>query len=229
MKTDFSKYPGRKDIPGVYHKIINEIPKHDVYCELFAGSAGLFSKITTPPGVIILNDLFDQVCSFLTTRYPGAIVTNDCMIRRLKEIESNYTQEVFIFLDPPYLHDTRPCSVNLYEKEIDYQYHVVMLDTILKSKLKIAIIHPICSLYDSKLALWRSVDISIRYNKKTSYERLYMNYDKPVLLQDCNFVGASNIRRQQLRRIAKRWIVRIENMQDDEKQYILNKLKNEFL
>ena len=33
-----NNYPGNKNIKGVYHKIINNIPKCDLYAEPFAGS-----------------------------------------------------------------------------------------------------------------------------------------------------------------------------------------------
>src|SRR5690554_3358981 len=103
-------YKGHKRIQGVYHKIINHIPKHSQYVELFAGSASIYSLLSVPAGTVILNDINPEVQSELILRYPGATITNNCAIRILQTNQSVLAKETFIFLDPPYIHSTRPNS-----------------------------------------------------------------------------------------------------------------------
>ena len=79
-----SNYKGHKNIEGVYHKIINHIPKHNIYYELFAGSAAVYSKMSVPSGKVYLIELDNEVCKLLSDAFPGATVINGNSIELLK-------------------------------------------------------------------------------------------------------------------------------------------------
>lgn len=218
-------YKGHKGIPGVYQKNINHIPKHSKYIELFAGSAAIYSLMTVPASTVILNDINSEVCSNLAVRYPGATVTNENAIRILQENKTVLGKETFIFLDPPYLHSTRPTATELYKFEMNDLDHVQLLLSALQMKCNIMIIHPKCELYDSYLKDWHKVEVKIRYNRKTSIEYLYMNYTLGEL-QDYTYLGSDCWDRQRIKRKGERWVNKLLAMPELERQYIINRIKN---
>ena len=217
-------YKGHKGIPGVYQKIINHIPKHSKYIELFAGSAAIYSLMTVPVRTVILNDINPEVYSNLTVRYPGTIVTNENAIRILQSNLNILAKETFIFLDPPYLHSTRPNGTNLYDFEMTDSDHVQLLTAALQMNCFIMIIHPKCELYDTYLKDWYKIEVKIRYNNKTSIECLYMNY-KLDELQDYTYLGSDCWDRQRIKRKGERWVNKLLAMPELERQYIINKIK----
>lgn len=224
MKS-LENYTGNKKIPGVYQKIINHIPKHAVYMELFAGSAAIYSLLTVVAGTVILNDINPEVQQLLTKKFPGVTVTNDCTVRILQTNEAVHSKDTFIFLDPPYLHSTRPNRTELYEFEMTDDEHIQLLATVLQLNCNVMIIHPKCELYDTYLKDWNKVEVKIRYNQKLSIEYLYMNY-KPTELQDYQFLGSDCWDRQRIKRKGERWVKKLLALPELEKQYIINKIKS---
>lgn len=222
-----SNYKGHKNIDGVFQKIINHIPKHKVYYELFAGSASVHAKMTVWPGKVHLIELDNEVCKLLSLTFPEATVINGNSIKLLKSKYIEPCQDTFIFVDPPYHHSTRPLQTNLYKYELSHSDHVQLLSHLLEMKNKIMVVHPRCELYDSMLSDWIKVDLKIRYNRKTSHECLYMNYELDVL-HDTSFVGSDCWERQRIKRKCDRLIQKIEKLPNNEKQYILERIKSKF-
>ena len=218
-------YKGHKKIQGVYQKIINHIPKHTQYLELFAGSASIYSLLSVPAGTVILNDKNPNTCRKLQSLFSGVTITNDCAVRILQLKKTVWTKETFIFLDPPYLHSTRPNSTELYEFEMTEREHIQLLHSVLQMNCNIMIIHPKCELYDTYLKDWYKVEVKIRYNRKTSIECLYMNY-LPDELQDYSYLGSDCWDRQRIKRKGERWVNKLMNLPELEKQYIINKIKS---
>lgn len=217
-------YRGHKRIDGVYQKIINHIPKHTYYMELFAGSAAIYSLLTVPAVPVILNDINPEVQSKLALRYPQAKVTNECAISILQSNQTVLAKDAFIFLDPPYKHSTRPNSVDIYNFEMSDSDHVQLLTAALQMTCNVMIIHPKCELYDTYLKDWYKVEVKIRYNRKTSIECLYMNY-KIQELQDDSYLGTDCWDRQRIKRKAERWVNRLNSLPELERNYILNRIK----
>lgn len=221
-------YTGNKAIDGVYHKIINEIPEFSRFLELFAGSAAIAKLLCSPSDVVFINDV-DVKASNNLDYY---IVSNE-----LKKWHSyNFDvfaflekcplyEEDFIFFDPPYLHSTRT-DKKLYTHEFSDDDHVKLLSTVLDKDCKIMIIHPKCDLYDNTLKDWRKVEIKIRYNRKTSIECLYMNYPPPTKLHNPQYTGKDSWDRQRIKRKADRWVNRLQQLPELEREFILDKIKS---
>ena len=218
------KYTGHKAIKGVYQKIINEIPKHQRYVELCAGSAKICSLLTVLAKDVILNDLDSAVQLFLKEKYRSATVTNECGISMLKKKTAVWYRETFIFIDPPYLHSTRT-NKNLYNFEMTDVDHKQLLSAVLKMKCNIMIIHPKCELYDTMLHSWRKIEVKIRYNRKTSIECLYMNYEEVSELQSDSFLGKDCWDRQRIKRKGDRLLAKLMGLPVLERNYVLNRLK----
>lgn len=228
---DLQKYKGNKAIDGVYHKIINNIPKHSVYMELFAGGAAI-ARILYQVGAMapecVLNDLDTDVTKALAAEFQLATVKNENAIEIIAAIlsDQNFCHDKFAFLDPPYKLETRPNSPILYDNEMDDEDHVKLLYTILEAKFPIMVIHPKCELYDTMLNDWRQIEIKIRYHNKTSIEILYMNYPEDLPLQCYNFLGKNWMDRQRIRRKGERLLKKITGLPKDEQNYLLNALQS---
>jgi len=218
------KYTGNKGAGGLYQKIINQIPAHTRYRELFAGSGAVYANMTVPAEDIILNDLDSAVQQLLQKCFPEITVTNDCTISFLKSNVALLAKETFIFLDPPYLHSTRS-NPKLYKFEMTDNQHIEFLECCIAMKCNILIIHPKCELYDTMLSGWRKVDVTVRYHQKTQIERMYMNYDEVDQLQSYSFLGDNCWERQRIKRKGDRLLKKLQALPVLEKKYILERLK----
>lgn len=198
-------YPGQKNIPGVIHKIVNEIPKHSYYYELFAGSAAIAKALPSAGTVKHLNDLNKTVLDQITIP-PGHTVIKTS-VRALDIIHNltTATTDTFLFLDPPYLHHTR-YNNSLYKFEMSETDHIQLLSAVKLLHCNCMIIHPDCKLYNDALQSWSTVQLKIRYHKKTSIEKLYMNYSVPTALQTYKFIGTDCWDRQRIKRKAQRFL-----------------------
>ena len=94
----------------------------------------------------------------------------------LELIKRYDTADVFMYLDPPYLHGTR--KDNLYKHEMNGSDHEALLKTIIKHEGKVLISGYENELYNEYLAGWKKVSKSAQAEsglKRT--ETLWMNYD----------------------------------------------------
>ena len=104
-------YPGNKNVPGLIHKIINNIPLCTAFYEPFAGSAAVSVFLSVLPGIktiFFINDLDPAVTAGFN--YPsGCIVSNQNAFDILDQfIYGKPVINTFVFIDPPYHHCTRP-------------------------------------------------------------------------------------------------------------------------
>jgi site-specific DNA-adenine methylase len=230
MYPTVKKYPGQKNIPGVIQKIINQIPGHKVIIELFAGTAAVSKFLSVGSSAkIVLVDIDKSVTEKFAL--PGSKVINksslDLLQSNIRFIELN-DPETFIFVDPPYLHETRS-NLSLYKHEFTNDQHLELLEKIVQLRSQVMIIHPDCDMYNQYLADWRKVQIKIRYHNKTSVENLYMNYPQPDILQSYQFLGEDCWDRQRIKRKGDRLIKKLQTLPSKEKNYLLNRIQVELL
>lgn len=224
--TTLDNYTGHKNVDGLYQKIINQVPKHSIYAELFAGSAAVYSKFTVPAATTILNDINPEVYKLLYLKYFNSKVKlwNRDAVQFLYKMQPIWKDDVFVFLDPPYHHDTRPLATELYQHEMTHFDHLQLLHTVQLMKCNVMLIHPKCDLYDEYLHDWRKVEVKVRYHKKTQIECLYMNYPVPSELQDYTYLGNDCWDRQRITRKVKTYQEKFEKMPVLERNYIIKKL-----
>lgn len=223
------KYTGNKDISGVREKIIGLIPKGYLFIEGFGGSAGIAKKVYASGGevkVIEKNPLQYQV---LLNDFISSIVVNDCVVNYLLQYSCIMPRKKVIFLDPPYIHSTRT-DVNLYGNfEMNFQEHIALLDYVNSSNNYFIIIHPVSNLYDKKLFCWRWIDVSIRYNRKTSRERIYTNLPGGIELLDYISSIENFTKRQAYKRELSLLINRFQKMAIEKRLHINSVLKSKNL
>lgn len=89
--------------------------------------------------------------------------------------------DVLLYLDPPYLHETRT-STDVYSHEMTVAQHVSLLDSCLDSKSKVMLSGYASDLYDEKLRTWRRLEFDLpnnassSRNKQRKQEVLWLNY-----------------------------------------------------
>lgn len=86
-------------------------------------------------------------------------------------------ENVFMYLDPPYLRETRNSCCAQYKHEMTYDDHVELLNNICKSKAKIMISGYASELYDNLLSNWERVELKSNDNTgRRTTEVVWMNY-----------------------------------------------------
>lgn len=219
------KYTGQKNIPGLIQKIVNQIPVFSTMIELFAGSAAVSRFLSVSPGKLILNDLDIEVLK--KYRIPGSLFLNKNALDLLQsDLIRLASINTFVFIDPPYLHQTR-YSQDLYNFELKDDQHEQMLTTILELNCNVMIIHPECDLYNNYLKHWRKIAVKVRYNSKTSVENIYMNYPEPDIIQTFEHLGSDCWDRQRIKRKGDRLIKKLKSLEARERNYLLSRIQTE--
>lgn len=189
------QYPGGKNQSGTFQKLINIIPPHSIYLELFAGSAAIYNNIDTC-SLSILMDIDPIVCANLSKIVrPGAIIINHDAISFLKCSVDLITflhdigHCVFMYLDPPYPFSVRKSVDPIYKYEMSDPQHVELLKLISHVKFNFAISSYQNELYDSHLSGCNIIDFNNATRQGIARERVYFNYELPDKLHDYSFIG----------------------------------------
>lgn len=229
---NLKNYPGNKNFAIAYQNIINLIPPHKTYYEIFAGSAGVYRHKRLAQ-LSILNDLNPEVCSLLSIEYSSRSsidITNSTSVELLSSIGSGSVDN-FIYMDPPYLHSTRPNSTQLYGKfEMSESDHIQLLSSIAAAIVKsnCMISHYPCELYDTYLKNWNTKDFKVCYHGRVKVERLYYNYKSPIVIHDYTHLGKNFTDRQRIKRKVKRFITKLDALPKLERNKIIQEINQKF-
>lgn len=228
MERIFNSYPGGKAGSGVYQSIINHIPPHNIFVELFTGSGGLSSKIAMPE-YVVLNDLNKEVFDLLKQSNVGISQRWVCnysyeiLLRSLSMLPG-----VFFYADPPYLKSTRSCNRNYYKCDWSYGDHVQFLSMAAGIDAMMMISHYSCDLYNNALSEWNYFDFKAMTRKGIRNERIYFNYAVPSVLQDSRYCGKDYTDRQRIKRKAERLINKLSMLPENERDFILSSMAAEY-
>jgi hypothetical protein len=219
-------YPGGKNGSGVYQWIINQIPPHDLYVEPFlGGGAILLAKRPALASIAIDVDAapvrkFDGHGDALGI--PRLMVLQKDGIDWLAEHGPGFGERAFVYLDPPYLMNTRKSQRDLYAHELSDDDHRRLLDIILNLRCMVAISGYWSEMYNDALASWRSSTFqTMTRGGSPATEYLWMNYAPPVALHDYRYLGYNFRERERIKRKKTRWLKRLETMPDAERYAML--------
>jgi hypothetical protein len=135
------------------------------------------------------------------------------------------TAEAFVFCDPPYVMSKR-AGGKIYECELtdqDHQRFIGTMTTIDASRYQTMICGYACDLYAS-LDPWESIDHRVPTRGGLQDERIWMNYQKPVLLHDYQYVGDGRRIRERIRRRQNNWREQLNQMSEQERLAMLEVL-----
>jgi DNA adenine methylase len=241
INQPFKTYNGGKSGSGVYQAIINFIPKCDVFIDAMVGNAGIVSKIKFSTCSIVINDIDTRVINSFhadknncvsSGNLPAPIVKNNCTAGNkenlhVEDLIDKYDCArscTFFYFDPPYLKTTRLNSKNLYRYDWTEKDHFNFLSKVITMKSNCMISHYPCKLYNDFLKGWNTHLFQGRSRAGKTVECIYMNYEKPKILQDYQYIGSNFIERQRIKRKTLRWCNRLEALPEDERTAILSSI-----
>jgi len=218
-------YPGGKNGSGVYQAIINLIPPHKIYIEPFLG-AGAIMRNKRPAESSIAIDIDGNVINnFSDPTTPNLTLLQLDAILWLKN--HNPRCGTFIYIDPPYLMETRSSKRKIYSNELTTQDHIAILDIVLKMDCQIMISGYPNTIYDDALKGWHTATFNTTTRGgKYVKEKLWMNYEKPKKLHDYRYIGKTFRERERIKRKIERWTSRLLMLPDLEKNAIAAAIVN---
>lgn len=208
---------GGKSQNGVYHKIINQIPPHEVYLEIFLGGGGIMKHKKLANRNIGIDLDPDVIESW--SQQEDIEVYNKDALKFLKRFK--FTGNEFIYADPPYLLETRTGRYR-YKYEFSRQKHEKLLNLLKQLPCKVMISGYWSEMYEKQLKNFRRVEFQAMTRAgKTKTEYLWMNYAEPTILHDYRYLGSNFRERELITRKKKRLVEKFRKMTRLERQAIL--------
>jgi site-specific DNA-adenine methylase len=218
-------YPGSKNGSGVYQKIINLMPPHEIYIEGFLGSGAIMrNKRPAPLANIGIDADIDAINMF------------DAKIPALELVHGDFkdffigicpTENTLIYLDPPYLMETRSSQKKIYKHEFcTREEHYELLNFIDTFECYVLISGYYSDLYADLLHDWRLVQFTAQTRSGPATECVWCNFPEPVQLHDYSFLGDDFRQRERIKRKKLRWSNRLKTMDPQERYAILSVMQD---
>jgi site-specific DNA-adenine methylase len=245
----FKSYNGGKESDGTYQKIINIMPPHRIYVELFIGNGAIFRRKKPAEMLNIINDIDTSVIKKWNqiTVKENVHIWNENAINILQSMTASTlnsfdtawtsildlfdTSSTLIYLDPPYIIELRKSQKKLYKHEFTIQDHTnLLMGAISIKKAKIIISGFPNKLYDEYLKTWNSFEFENSIRKGTQTEKIWFNFDYPTELHDYSYLGDNYRERERIKGIINRTVSKINKMPAVMRNYLfqeLNILQNE--
>jgi len=214
-------YPGGKG--GIYQKIINQIPPHEVYIETHLGG-GAVLRNKKPASRNIGIDIDPHVMEMWKTEPLNNIELklHDASIF-LQQFK--FTGQEFIYCDPPYVRKTRRKKEKLYRYEYTDRQHAELLEVLKTLSCMVMVSGYESGLYNESLKEWNTVSFQARTRQGMATEWLWMNYPTPTKLHDYRYLGENFRERERIQRKKKRWTEKLSKMPLLERQALLSVLQ----
>jgi DNA adenine methylase len=213
-------YDGGKGGAGVAQWIINQVPPHRIYIDLFLGHSAVL-RMKRPAeqsiGIEINATVIEEYWRGHTI--PGLkLVCGDALdmlrFRDQSSIKPLIGPDTFLYLDPPYLRSTRSSQRSIYAHEFgDIEQHRQLLTALRRLPCMVAISGYWSALYEMELAGWRASQFwTVDRGGNRREEWLWMNYAEPLELHDYRFLGSNFRERERIKRKKARWTARLARM-----------------
>lgn len=222
MPARVKSYDGGKNGSGVYQTIINQIPPHRRYFELFLGH-GAILRHKLPALVSIGIDADPRTVETMVSavgHVPNCFIQVGDAFTVLER--GNFLPSDFIYLDPPYLMETRSWKGKLYRHELSENDHIRLLRAAGTVKCMVAISGYDSDLYNTTLDGWRRIAYTtVKRNGRRSTEVLWMNYPEPAELHDYRYLGRNYRERERIKLKIRRHVSSMLKLPDLERNAIL--------
>ena len=137
-------------------------------------------------------------------------------------------EDIFIYLDPPYLLDSRLDSRKRYKHEMTTEQHQQLLDWCNQSEYKIALSHYPHDLYLKELQNWRCLSFQSKTRTGVATEHLYMNYEAPTELHDYQYLGSNFRERANIKKRQRSFNRKIAQLAPLERAMLINHIQSEY-
>ncbi len=213
-------YPGGKG--SSFRNIISMMPPHHVYIETHVGS-GAVLKNKKPAEYSIAIDI-DPVplYALLCGHDPTVIRVNADAVETLRKLE--WTGGELVYADPPYVLSARKSQRPIYKHEYTDEQHQELLSTLLDVPALVMVSGYRCELYDDMLSEWRREDFSASTRQGTAIESVWCNFPDTGERHDYRYIGDNYRARERIKRKEQRWVKRLTEMPDIERERLLRNL-----
>ncbi|MDR4503199.1 MAG: DNA adenine methylase [Candidatus Scalindua sp.] len=210
-------YPGGKG--GVFQKLINLMPPHDVYIETHLGG-GAVIRNKRPARSNFGIEIDSEVVEMWTNMHPiGFELVHDDAINYLNNY--HFTGKELVYCDPPYLRETRKKYGRLYKYDYSRAQHIELLEVLKTLPCMVMISGYESTLYKESLRSWQTHSFQAVCHHGVATEWLWMNYSVPVGLHDYRYLGNNFRERERIKRKTKRWTAKLKSMPVLERQALL--------
>ncbi|MCC7360523.1 MAG: DNA adenine methylase [Anaerolineales bacterium] len=216
-----SAYTGGKGGPGVYQSIINQMPPHRVYIEAFLGAGSVLRA--KRPAVATIG--IERDAAVLLEHWKGTEVPNLTLLHAnaIEWLAGHQWQGgELVYLDPPYLMETRRDQRGYYAHELSDADHAELLGVVKSLPCYVLISGYWSELYARELKDWRYTCFTTgTRGGGRATEWLWMNFPEPVELHDYRYLGRNFRERERIARQRRRWAARLARMSALQRQALL--------
>lgn len=223
----FNNYPGGKGQYGIYQKIINLMPPHDVYIETHLGGGSIMLKKRSAERNIGIEIAPEVIEIWRKENSLEIELIHGDAISYLKDYQ--FTGKELIYCDPPYLRETRRNKVKLYKYDYTVEQHIELLEVIKTLPCKVMISGYESSLYKESLRGWHSYFFQAGCHHGMGTEWIWMNYPCPVELHDYRYLGDNFRQRERIKHRTNNFLAKFKSMPVLERYallYALNAVKD---
>jgi DNA adenine methylase len=227
-------YPGGKEGAGVWQRIVNHMPPHEVYVEMFAGG-GAVLRNKEPANDTLAFDVDLEALAQLETQYREARPDAGERVRFLAEDSLVWLRKaggvigpgVLIYADPPYPLSARKTDRTRYARDLTDEEHVELLERLTSTAARVMVSGYRCAIYDAWLADWTRVDYQAMTRGGVMVdESLWLNFRPPQKLHGYARVGTDYRERERIKRKRRRWLANFAALDDLEREAIFSDLLN---
>jgi DNA adenine methylase len=210
---------GGKGGNGTYQSIINKIPPHERYIELFLGSGAILNN-KKPAQENIGVEIHSGTIARYT--YPAeARIFQDDVFGWCEAYWNLFTEDTFVFLDPPYPLGSRKNKTEVYANELSDQQHEDLLQLIKTMPAMVGITTYENPIYQHHLKDWNLYTFYSMTRRGLAKEFYYFNYPEPTALHDYQYLGKDFTDRQRIKRKIQREIAKLKHLPPLERAAII--------
>ncbi|MES2379871.1 MAG: hypothetical protein V4538_02445 [Bacteroidota bacterium] len=223
-------YTGGIFASGVFQFLINHVPPVETIVSGFLGHCAL-SKHIKPAKRMVGIDMDKTVIDKWNKQETKMHLVNGNFLENLHWINPVEFGKTFLFLDPPYLEETRQSTIDLYPHEFKtLEQHERLLNKVRKLPVYTMITHYECELYDN--ILLNNGFTKHPFNDQTRAGRkecmMYINYPVPTKLHDYKFYGADYRERWNNKKLIDRTIAQLKDMPELRRNMVIDSILNNF-
>lgn len=204
-----TRYPGGKGGQGIASLIVRHFPPHALYFEPFAGKGSVF-RTKRPALRSLLIDRNPRTVEWWRNVTGLALrVRRGCGLRFMRLAARLLDSQSLIYLDPPYLHETRTKRELYGEFELSDEQHAELLDHALACRCNVAISGYDAPLYSVRLRDWTRIDYVAPTRGGPRPEVLWHNFTSTPearIATEYSDLAGDYVKRQTVSRKVGRWV-----------------------
>lgn len=222
-----ARYFGGKN--HLYRSIINLIPRHTRFIELFGGSAAVSRHLARNDAEAIIVELDIEQVHWLRTQpeLVGHRIVGGDAFEVLRQHARAWGAETVVFADPPYPIEDRRDARGRYRCELELDDHHRLIAHLRSLSARVLVCGHPWGIYPKAFADWKRHEFKAGLrNGRAGIECVWTNYEEPFTLHDYRYFGSNKRVRQDLRRRVERQVQLFGEMHPHHRAAILRELVN---